>query len=151
VSEQSAPYLLSQAVVDAIRAEPLFSAATVLDNPTGPAALADGDRLVFVEDMDDTQLQQPNQTERRAFRFAIGVIARTEDARRQADADMQVVKRCMRVQLLAALRQLKAAGDLDQFAAPVEGPRRYRVEGVDVGGALIVTEFQVTYLLPQAR
>ncbi len=153
---QSIPYRLSQAVVAALRAqfEPL--GATVRDNPTSRAALNEGARVVFVEDEQDqpgtassgAQPNQPNQAEARSFAMAVGVIARTDDARAQADADMEQVKATLRDAVLAETRSMTAAGDILATAMPLEGQRLYRLDGIDVGGALVLTRFLISYRLP---
>jgi len=153
---QSIPYRLSQAVVAALRAqfEPL--GATVRDNPTSRAALNEGARVVFVEDEQDqpgsasnnAQPNQPNQAEGRSFALAVGVIARTDDARAQADADMEQVKTTLRDAVLAETRAMVAAGQILTVVMPLEGQRLYRLDGIDVGGALVLTRFLLSYRLP---
>lgn len=141
----SAPYLLSQAVVTVLAAEFAGQDVTIRDNPTSPDSIKSGDRVVLVEDWEDAPGNQPNQTERRTFTLDIGVINRTETARAAADADMQRVKAAIVRDLPAACRTLRAEGHIDGFQAAREGRRLYRIENVDVGGALIITRFSIDY------
>lgn len=143
---QSTPYQLSTAIVAALRLQFDPDGVAVRDNPSTPSQLADGERVVFVEDVDDDRIAQPNMAERRVFKVNIGVINRSADARAACDADMQSVKAVMVRDIPAACRQLKQAGAADGFSAPREGKRVYRIEGIDVGGALIVTQFEIEYI-----
>lgn len=139
---QSIPYQVSAAIVAALQGDAAFDGARVLDNPTSAQALTDGERVVFVEDQLDELVQQPGTTEQRVFTATIGVINRGPAARADADADMEHVKRCVR----AATAALAALG---VRRLPREGKRTYRLEGIDVGGALIVTQFLIDYLNPR--
>lgn len=145
---QSIPYQLSQGVVQALRDQFEPTGAIVRDNPTSKSALSAGDRILFVEDWEDGPIAQPNQAERRTFSLNIGVINRTADDRTGADADMVLAKEAASKGLLVTGRALKATGALHTFAAPREGKRIYRVEGLDVGGALIVTRLEIDYVTP---
>lgn len=153
---KSIPYRLSQAVVAALRAQFEPVGAAVRDNPVSRAALNEGARVLFVEDEQDQPgtpasaalPSQPNQAEGRTFVVSVGVIARTEDARAQADADMEQVKATLRDAVLDATRQMVAAGELLGVVMPLEGQRLYRLDGVDVGGALVLTRFFLSYRLP---
>lgn len=141
---QSIPFQLSQAVVSAFRASFEAEGAAVHDNPTTPAVLEDGERVIFVEDKDDDLNRQPSTAEQRTFVLTVGVINRGPDARAAADADMELVKGLMR----GATKGLVALGAL-RF--PREGRRGYRLEGIDVGGALVLTEFHFDYLNPRPK
>jgi len=141
---QSIPYQISAAVFAAIQASPALDGAVLLDNPTSPAALQDGDRVVFIEDQSDELNKQPSTAEQRTFSLTVGVINRSSEARAGADADMEAVKLVMR----NITAQLTAIGSL---RLPREGRRTYRLEGIDVGGALIVTEFLIDYLNPRPK
>lgn len=141
---QSIPYQMSAAVFAAIQAAPAFDGARVLDNPTSPAALQDGERVVFLEDQLDELNKQPNTAEQRTFSLTVGVINRTAEARAGCDADMEAVKLVLR----SITAQLTAIG---AGRLPREGRRTYKLEGIDVGGALIVTEFLIDYLNPRPK
>lgn len=146
----SVPYRLSQAVVAALRAAFEPGGFEVIDNPTALSDLAQWPRIVFVEDVRDRPGEQPGQAERRTFQLAVGVINRSSDSRLAADVDMQAAKPVIATALLRCARDLRAAGDLTGFSAPHEGERTYRVEGLDVGGALILTQFEFSYSTPAA-
>ena len=145
---QSAPYLFSRGIVTALRGAFEPDGVVVRDNPTSAAALSEGPRVIFVEDFEDGPRDQPNQAERRTFSVNIGVINRTADDRANCDADMQACKALLVRHIPAVGRQLKESGVIETFAAPREGKRVYRIEGIDVGGALIVTKFDIDYSVP---
>ena len=95
------PYELGQAVMQVLRAEPALADALILDNPVRATALAEGARVVFFEEQQDTFVEQPGQVAYRSYHFSLGVISRAEeDARRKAHADYRLVKRVVRQQLM---------------------------------------------------
>lgn len=146
---QSVPYQLSQAIVGALRGALESDGVAVHDNPTSRATLADGARVVFVEDNEDgPRAGQPNQAEQRTFTFAVGVINRTAAARAACDADMVACKNVISAHGPVACRTLKDAGALTVFSAVRESRRIYKIEGIDVGGALILTQFDIDYTVP---
>ncbi|MFM2054253.1 MAG: hypothetical protein RL456_2290 [Pseudomonadota bacterium] len=147
----SIPFTLSAAVVSALQTAMEADGVIVRDNPVTRAALEQGDRVVFVEDADDAPIDKPGQAEGRTFAFTVGVINRTDEARAGADLDMQAVKAAIPGALLAAGRALQSSRDIVSFQAPREGRRTYRVEGLDVGGALILTRYELDYRTPAAR
>jgi hypothetical protein len=151
MTAQSIPYLLSQALVQALGAAPDLAGAVVKDNPTDPQQLSDGARLVFVEDKGDAPLSRPGQAEGRTFTVTVGVINRTEGDRAGADADMQAAKTAVQAATLEAGRVLVASKRILAIQAAREGQRAYRVEGIDVGGAMVVTTFDIDYRTPAVR
>ena len=144
----SIPFTISAAVVAALEADTELAGVTVVDNPTTPSALDDGSRLVFVEDKDDTPFNKPGQAEGRTFGFIVGVINRTAGARAGADADMERVKAVATLAARNACKTLLEGRQIVKFEYPREMQRSYRVEGIDVGGALITTRFEIDYRLP---
>ncbi len=148
---QSIPFLLSQAIVQALGAAPALAGAKVHDNPADPAALADGARLVFVEDKADAPINQPGQAMGRTFTITVGVINRSAADRSGADEDMEFAKAVVQATAMATCKALQADRRVVSFAPPREGARGYRVEGLDVGGALIHTSFEIDYRTPAVR
>lgn len=148
---QSVPFLLSAAVVAALREQLEPDGVVVQDNPTSPSQIEQGARVVFVEDQDDDLLNKPGQAEGRTFGFVVGVINRAADTRSGADADSQRAKSIATAALMAAGRDLQASKTIVTFQAPREGRRTYRIEGIDVGGALILTRYEIDYRLPAVR
>lgn len=147
---QSIPYQLSAAIVAALVTEFEPDGAVVRDNPRDPSALAAGTRVVFVEDADDDLINKPGQAEGRSFGLTVGVINRTVDDRSGADADMLRVKAALQGAVFATGRALVAAKALTACQAPREGRRTYKVEGIDVGGALILARFEIDYRTPSS-
>jgi hypothetical protein len=147
---QSVPFVLSSHVVNSLRALEQVD-FIVRDNPVTRAALEMGDRVIFVEDTDDEPTTKEGQAEGRTFRFNVGVINRTNNSREQADRDMQTIKPMVVSALMAACRGLQADNAIKTFQAPREGRRSYRIEGIDVGGALILTRYEIDYRTPAAR
>lgn len=135
-------YQVSAAIVAAVRAHAGLQGAVVLDNPTDPAALSKGERVVFVEDQTDGFIDQANQQGKRRFVFTLGVINRSAGDREGADADYEAAEAAIRGAHGALMRQQRC------------GPLRerevvFRVDGIDVGGALVLGTFEVEYLKPR--
>lgn len=148
----SVPYLISAAVVTALDAAVDLAAARILDNPDSPAALATGDRVIFVEDKDDFPVRdKPGQAEARTFGFFVGVINRAAGARAGADADMEAVKAIVTKAARDACKGLVDSKRIVTFQYPREMQRTYTKEGIDVEGALVLTRFEIDYRLPQPR
>jgi hypothetical protein len=141
-TQHTAPYQICADVVAALEASQHFTAgpdaARVLSNPTSPSSLKDGPRVVFVEDGSDDLVQQPGQREQRTFSFTVGVIARTVDARAQADIDAREAK--------AVVKGIYASLVASHACQALRHRRtEYRVEGIDVGGALRLMIFELEY------
>lgn len=139
------PFELGQIMAGALRDDSGLSGVLFLDNPDRATALAEGNRIVFLEEQRDVPLDQPGQVQKRIYHFSVGVIARTEESRSQAHADYRHVKRVLRNQ---CMRLITAAGiALDGFGIQ-EGEVRYRLENIDVGGSLVLGSFSIQYRDP---
>lgn len=139
MSTQSLRYQISAAIVQALSTAPALAGAVVLDHPKSPSDLSRGPRVIFVEDQTDSLIDQPNQQGKRLFSFAVGVINRTAQDRAGADADYLVAEAAIRQvhqTVLAATLRCGPLRDLDV---------RFKVEGLDVGGALILASYAVEY------
>ena len=148
MTTHSVPFLLSQAAVTAIANDFAGDPVSIRDNPSTRAAFAEGERAVFLVDSRDKPSKQPNQAEARAFTFEVGVINLTAADRAGADDDMQRINLLLARVMPAASRGLKEGGHIIGHSALRELERYYRVEGIDVGGALIVTAFEIEYTTP---
>lgn len=135
-------YQISAAIVAALRAAPDLAEAKVLDNPSDASALQAGERLVLVEDQTDRFIDQKNQQGKRRFVFTIGAINRTTDDRAGADADYQAAEAAVRGAHKVLMSTL-GCGPLHEEEVT------FRVEGIDVGGALVLGTFAVEYLKPR--
>lgn len=146
----SVPYLISSAVVSALEADADLVGVRIVDNPETPSALEQGARVIFVEDKDDDLAIEgkPGQAEARTFGFIVGVINRSAGARAGADADMQRAKTVATIAARDACKALRETNTIVHFNYPRERQRGYRVEGIDIGGALITTRFEIDYRLP---
>lgn len=135
-------YLISATLMAALRSAADLADALVLDNPTEAQALSKGDRIVWIEDQADDPIEQAAQQGKRRFTFALGVINRTSDDRAGADVDHQAA--------LAAITKAHTPLMRDHRCGPLrEGQTVFRVEGLDIGGALILTTYTVEYLRPR--
>lgn len=136
-----APFVIGQAVVAALRAAPELAGLQVLDNPSRATDLAEGERLAWFEDQADRLRGQPGQQAQRTYAFTLGVIARTTDARERAHRDYRAAKRVVR----AAMREITVAGVAVEGNGLQEIDVAYRLENLDVGGALVLGAFTIDY------
>lgn len=140
---QGAPFAIGEAVVQALRTDATLTGAVVLDNPQRASALQDGDRIVFFEDQADRLVEQPGQKAKRTYSFTLGVISRSVQARQDAHADYRAAKRIVRNCMPSISQSVELNG-----RGLVEGDVAYRLENIDVGGALVLGTFTVDYRDP---
>jgi len=130
-------YAIGAALFAALEADALLQGAKLLDNPVRASALADGERIVFFEDVSDG----PGPTDKpleRVYRYNVGVINRTDDARLGAHRDYRSAKRALK----AALPRLKGVVQVGNHR---EGEIAFRLENIDVGGGLVLGTFTLGY------
>ncbi|AOV01851.1 hypothetical protein AA671_15780 [Delftia tsuruhatensis] len=145
VLRYGAPFVIGRAVVQALQAAEGLQGAVLCDNPVTAADLSTGDRVLLVEDQaDKPRGDQPGQRARRSYGFALGVISRTDSARQDAHADYRLAKRTV----LECLPLLAQMGIEIEGGGMVEGDVRYRIENIDVGGALVQGLFTLAYRDP---
>lgn len=137
------PFSAGEVFVAALRAAMESDGVVIHDNPKRAATLDEGDRVVWFEDVSDGPADGGVKANRE-FRFNLGVINRTEDARRGVHTDYRAAKRVID----AALPGMKA-----MFPAKYlhEGNLTFRVENIDVGGGLIIAQYTLGYRDPVSR
>ena len=138
MSAQSLRFQIGAAIVQALSSAPALADAVVIDHPKTPSDLSKGTRVIFVEDQADSLVDQPNQQAKRSFVFTVGVINRTAQDRAGADADHLAAEAAIRA-AYPILASTLGCGPLRELDV------RFRVEGLDVGGALILTTYAVEY------
>ncbi|CAN5857917.1 hypothetical protein BH11PSE13_BH11PSE13_12180 [soil metagenome] len=137
---QGAPYAIGELFFAALQGEPAFAGAKVINNPERRVDLNDGGRIVFLEDITDAPADLSAEF-KRIYTFNLGVINRTAAARRSAHADYRAAKRAVR----AAMPRLKGTVELNGLR---EGVVAYRLENIDIGGALVLGAFTLAYRDP---
>lgn len=142
---QGAPYALGAAIVQALASAADLAGALVLDNPQRASDLQEGTRIVFFEDQHDRPRGNEAQVQHRTYGFSVGVINRSANARQAAHADYRAAKRVLR---LVCMQAITAAGVQINGAGLREGDVAYRLENIDVGGALVLGQFTVDYRDP---
>lgn len=130
-------YEIGKALYAALVADPAFAEAKLLDNPVRATDLAEGARVVFFEDVSDLP-GPPNKSMYRVYRYNLGVINRSDDARLGSHQDYRTGKRALK----AALPRLKA---MVQVTNHREGEVAFRLENIDVGGGLVLGTFSLEY------
>lgn len=137
------PFLAGEVLMQALRNAPTLEGCTFFDNPVRASDLEDGSRVVFLEDVSDGPAQQGEQ-KRREFRFNVGVINRTKAARAGVHTDYRAAKRVLN-------ESIPLLEGIATVAWLREGDLTFRLEGVDVGGGLILAAFTLGYRDPGFR
>lgn len=130
-----AAYAIGDALYSALVAAPGLVGAKLINNPVRVTDLAEGERIVFFEDVSDGPSDKPSE---RVYRYNVGVVNRTVQARRGSHGDYRVAK----LALKAALPRLKA---ICQVGNHREGEITFRLENIDVGGGLVLGTFTLAY------
>lgn len=128
----------------ALRDAPTLAGCVFHDNPKRATDVESGLRVVFIEDVSDGPIEQGQQI-RREFRFNVGVINRSEADRIGAHTDYRAAKRVMD----ATLASYREIGVTVLYLR--EGDIAFKLENVDVGGALIIAQFTFGYRDPSFR
>jgi hypothetical protein len=138
------PYAIGRVLVDALRNASELEGVVVIDNPVRNATLGDdGPRVVFYEDAVDRAKEGSSSVLRgRTYSFNICTINRSQQARRGAHRDHRAAVDLVRTALAALAPVAFVQSKLR------EGDTTYRLENVDVGGALVLTSFSVDYRDP---
>lgn len=132
-----APYAIGAHFFEALSAEPSFAGVRLLNNPIRASDLLDGNRVVFFEDASDGPGAGDKAVER-VYRYNVGVINRTEEARLGSHRDYRAAKRALK----SALKRLRSTV---QVASHREGEVVFRLENIDVGGGLVLGTFTLAY------
>lgn len=136
------PFVIGEALFAALAAWPALQGAKVLDNPVRVTDLSDGERVVFVEDVADRSEGQTPAAQKRTYTFNIGVVNRSEAARRGGHSDYRAAKRC----LLQVLKDMPRPLQISSVFR--ETDVTFRLENIDVGGSLVLGTFTVDYRDP---
>ena len=139
------PFEVGRVIGRALREEPEFLDALLLDNPVRASELNEGERIVFFEEQRDVLVGQPGQVQDRIYHFSVGVISRATDSRRQAHGDYRLAKRVLRNRVM---QMLSSEGLRLSGSGLLEGDVHYRLENIDVGGSLVLGQFSVQYRDP---
>ena len=137
------PFAVGEILVEALRDAPTLADITVRDNPVRASDLSDGERVIWFEDVSDGPIDQQHQV-KREYRFNLGVINRTGDARRGVHTDYRAAKRVID-DALPLLKTTVVAAYLR------EGDVSFRLENIDVGGGLVLATFTLGYRDPSFR
>lgn len=137
------PYLIGEAVMDALKAEPGFAGVKLVDNPSKPESISEGKRLLLFKDAADSLQDQSGNAMDRVFTFQAGAISRDKQSRKQAHTDYRALKRVIR----DCIKAMTASG-LRITSLVSETVVSYQLENLDIGGALVLGTFTVKYRDP---
>lgn len=148
---QSTRYEIATALAAAVEAAAADLPAKYKRNPTDPANLVrDGSRHLWFTDESDGFIDDKGQQGLRRYTCTLGVIGPDHAT---ADADQFAAEAAMRkaaLELAAGnATSSRPNGDGRTVGDLRELQTVFKVEGVDAGGALIVTTFGIDYRRPK--
>jgi len=133
--------VIGSVIVQALRAHFGSTGPDVLDNPTRASLLDEGPKKVIFEDQNCRRSADAAKKAIRTYSFSVAALCRTTDARNDAHA----LYRAARGVVLGAMPAITAAGVGITASGVSDGDVTYRVEGLDVGGGLVLGMFTLQY------
>lgn len=133
--------VIGAVIVQALKDHFGSAGAEVLDNPVRAAYLEDGPKKVIFEDQRNSRSAEAQKKAVRAYSFSVATLCRTREARTDAHA----LYRAACSVVMGVMPALTEAGILITGSGISEGDVTYRVEGLDVGGGLVLGLFSLQY------
>lgn len=133
--------IIGAVIVQALQARFGVAGPEVLDNPTRASLLEEGPQKVIFEDQLNRTGSDAAKKAVRSYSFSVAALCRTESAR----ADAHALYRAARGVVLGAMPMLTQAGISITAGGVAEGDVTYRLEGLDVGGGLVLGQFSLQY------
>ena len=137
---QGIPYAIGQVVLDVLRSDPALTGLVVSENPSTPADIADGPRILIFKDLGDAPVEERGGSQKRSYSFQAGSMARTPTARYDAHGDYRAMKRAVRREL----SRFQAANVWIQSVLR-EGAVAFTLDEDGVDGALVLGTFSIDY------
>ncbi len=139
LATHGADCIIGAVIVQAIQAHFSVAGPEVLDNPTRAVLLEEGPEKVIFEDQHNRADGAKKAV--RSYHFTVAALCRTKDARTDAHA----LYRAARAVVLGVMPALTAAGIGITGGGVAEGDVTYRLDGLDVGGGLVLGQFSLQY------
>ena len=140
----SARWLIREAVKAALRDAPDLLQLPIVVNPREPSSLAVGPRVLVIKEQSDALQSQTGTlksgfSEKRIFNFSVACVSRVEGA----DDDVDL----LHVAVMRAVRSCFAAlHGVVQSLEYKENNVTFEVENLDIDGALVLSNWEVSYI-----
>lgn len=139
----SARWLIREAVKTALQNAPALLGLPIVINPREPSSLAVGPRVLVVKEQSDALQSQTGTlksgfTEKRVFNFSVACVSRVEGA----DDDVDVLHVAVRKAVFNCFENLRGVVQSLEYK---ENNVTFEVENLDIDGALVVSNWEVSY------
>lgn len=139
----SARWLIRQAVKTALQDAPALFGLPIVVNPREPSSLAVGNQVLVIKEQSDALQSQTGTvksgfTERRIFNFSVACVSRVEGA----DDDVDLLHVAATRAVHSCFPELRKVVQSLEYK---ENNVTFEVENLDIDGALVVSNWEVTY------
>ncbi len=139
----SARWLIREAVKTALQDAPNLFGLPIVVNPREPSSLAVGERVLVIKEQSDALQSQIGTlksgfTEKRVFNFSVGIVSRVEGA----DDDADLLHPQVRKAVYSCFPELRKVVQSLEYK---ENNVTFEVENLDIDGALVLSNWEVTY------
>lgn len=139
----SARWLIREAVKAALQNAPELFELPIIVNPREPSSLAVGKRVLVIKEQSDALQSQTGTlksgfTEKRIFNFSVACVSRVEGA----DDDVDLLHVSARAAVFACFEPLRAVVQSLEYK---ENNVTFEVENLEIDGALVLSNWEVTY------
>jgi hypothetical protein len=140
----SARWLIREAVKTALQSAPELFELPIVVNPREPSSLAVGKRVLVIKEQSDALQSQTGTlksgfTEVRIFNFSVGIVSRVEGA----DDDADLLHPSVRKAVYACFPELHK---VIQSLKYKENNVTFEVENLEIDGALVLSNWEVSYV-----
>lgn len=140
----SARWLIREAVKTALRDAPELFELPIVVNPREPSSLAVGERVLVIKEQSDALQSQTGTlksglTEKRIFNFIVACVSRVEGA----DDDVDLLHVAARKAVFDCFEPLRKVVQSLEYK---ENNVTFEVENLDIDGALVLSNWEVTYI-----
>ncbi len=139
----SARWLIREAVKTALRDAPDLFQLPIVVNPREPSSLAVGPRVLVIKEQSDALQSQTGTlksgfTEKRIFNFSVACVSRVQGA----DDDVDLLHVAVVKAVHACFPALRFVVQSLEYK---ENNVTFEVENLDIDGALVVSNWEVSY------
>lgn len=140
----SARWLIREAVKTALRDAPELFELPIVVNPREPSSLAVGPRVLVIKEQSDALQSQTGTlksgfTEKRIFNFSVACVSRVEGA----DDDVDLLHVSATHAIHACFPELRKVVQSLEYK---ENNVTFEVENLDIDGALVLSNWEVSYV-----
>lgn len=140
----SARWLIREAVKAALAAAPELIDLPIVVNPREPASLSVGERVLVIKEQSDAMTGQTGSpksgfTEKRIFNFSVGIVSRVEGGDDDVDLFHVIATRAVRAGFVGLQGVVQALEYKENNVT-------FEVENLDIDGALVLSNWEVSYV-----